>query len=88
MSCEYRAVSWHRQKKIYDLVLVALLSTYLLVFVGIGAWRNPTEIAETLLIRAFGSAAFLLLHIVLCIGPLARIDRRFLPLLYTRPTSA
>ena len=34
--------------------------------------------------RAFGSCAFLLLSIVLAIGPLARIDRRFLPLLYNR----
>jgi nitrite reductase/ring-hydroxylating ferredoxin subunit/DMSO/TMAO reductase YedYZ heme-binding membrane subunit len=54
------------------------------MFVGIGAWRNPTATAETLLIRAFGTAAFLLLHVVLCIGPLARLDRRFLPLLYNR----
>jgi hypothetical protein len=37
-----------------------------------------------LLIRALGTCAFLLLHLVLCIGPLARFDRRFLPLLYNR----
>ena len=35
-------------------------------------------------IRACGTAAFLLLHVVLCIGPLCRLDRRFLPLLYNR----
>src|SRR5215467_2901565 len=84
MSTEYRAISWNRQKKLYDLVLVGFLSTYLLSFIGLGALRNPTATAETLLIRAFGTAAFLLLHIVLCIGPLARLDRRFLPLLYNR----
>jgi nitrite reductase/ring-hydroxylating ferredoxin subunit/DMSO/TMAO reductase YedYZ heme-binding membrane subunit len=84
MSIEYRAISWNRQKKLYDLVLVGFLSTYLLFFVGIAALRNPTATAETLLIRAFGTAAFLLLHGVLCIGPLARLDRRFLPLLYNR----
>jgi nitrite reductase/ring-hydroxylating ferredoxin subunit/DMSO/TMAO reductase YedYZ heme-binding membrane subunit len=39
---------------------------------------------EVLLIRALGTCAFLLLHVVLCIGPLARFDRRFLPLLYNR----
>ena len=71
MSTEYRAISWNRQKKLYDLVLVGLLSTYLLFFIGMGALRNPTATAETLLIRAFGTAAFLLLHVVLCIGPLA-----------------
>src|SRR5436190_493045 len=84
MSTEYRAISWNRQKKIYDFVMVSLLLTNVFLFVGIGAWRNPTATAETLLIRAFGTAAFLLLHIVLCIGPLARLDRRFLPLLYNR----
>src|SRR6266699_1697862 len=84
MSTEYRAISWNRQKKIYDIVVVSLLLTYVFLFVGVGAWRNPTATAETLLIRAFGTAAFLLLHVVLCIGPLARLDRRFLPLLYNR----
>src|SRR5436190_12227955 len=84
MSTQYRAISWNRQKKIYDIVVVTLLLTYVLLFVGIGAWRNPTATAETLLIRAFGTAALLLLHVVLCIGPLARLDRRFLPLLYNR----
>src|SRR6266702_1742417 len=84
MSTEYRAISWNRQKKIYDVVVVSLLLTYVFLFVGVGIWRNPTATAETLLIRAFGTAAFLLLHVVLCIGPLARLDRRFLPLLYNR----
>src|SRR5215467_10444860 len=84
MSTGYRAISWNRQKKLYDLVVVSLLTIYLVLFVAIGAWRNPTATAETLLIRAFGTAAFLLLHVVLCIGPLARLDRRFLPFLYNR----
>ncbi len=84
MSVQYGAISWNRQKKMYDLTLVSLLALYLAIFVGIGAWRNPSATAETLLIRAFGTAAFLLLNVVLCIGPLARLDRRFLPLLYNR----
>jgi nitrite reductase/ring-hydroxylating ferredoxin subunit/DMSO/TMAO reductase YedYZ heme-binding membrane subunit len=52
--------------------------------VGLGAALFPDATAETLLIRGLGTAALLLLHLVLCIGPLARIDRRFLPLLYNR----
>jgi len=84
MSAQYGAISWNRQKKVYDLTLVSLLVLYLAVFVGVGAWRNPSATAETLLIRAFGTAAFLLLNVVLCIGPLARLDQRFLPLLYNR----
>lgn len=84
MSQQYAPISWNRQKKIYDLVMVALLALYLVLFVSIGAWRNPSATAETLLIRGLGTAAFLLLHVVLCIGPLARLDHRFLPLLYNR----
>jgi nitrite reductase/ring-hydroxylating ferredoxin subunit/DMSO/TMAO reductase YedYZ heme-binding membrane subunit len=34
--------------------------------------------------RAFGACAFTMLTVILCIGPLARLDRRFLPLLYNR----
>jgi len=84
MSVQYGAISWNRQKKVYDLTLVSLLALYLALFVGVGAWRHPSATAETLLIRALGTAAFLLLNLVLCIGPLARLDRRFLPLLYNR----
>jgi nitrite reductase/ring-hydroxylating ferredoxin subunit/DMSO/TMAO reductase YedYZ heme-binding membrane subunit len=39
---------------------------------------------EIMLIRAFGTAAFLLLHVILCIGPLCRLNSKFLPLLYNR----
>jgi nitrite reductase/ring-hydroxylating ferredoxin subunit/DMSO/TMAO reductase YedYZ heme-binding membrane subunit len=84
MSVQYGTISWNRQKKVYDLTLVSLLVLYLAVFVGVGAWRNPSATAETLLIRGLGTAAFLLLNVVLCIGPLSRLDRRFLPLLYNR----
>jgi len=84
MSVQYGAIGWNRQKKLYDIVLVSLVLIYLAIFVGVGAWLNPTATAETLLIRGLGTAAFLLLNIVLCIGPLSRLDRRFLPLLYNR----
>lgn len=84
MSVQYGAIGWNRQKKIYDTVLVSILTVYLATFVGVGFWLNPSATAETLLIRALGTGAFLLLNVVLCIGPLARLDRRFLPLLYNR----
>ena len=84
MSVQYGVISWNRQKKLYDATFLSLLILYLIVFLGLGSWRNPTATAETLLIRALGTAAFLLLNVVLCIGPLARLDRRFLPLLYNR----
>ena len=84
MSVQYQAVGWNRQKRIYDLVLAAGILTYLTMFVGLGAILYPTATAETLLIRGFGTLALVLLHVILCIGPLCRLDRRFLPLLYNR----
>lgn len=84
MSLTYSAVGWNRQKKIYDLVIAAGVAGYLALFVGFGALIHPTATIETLLIRGFGTCAFLLLHIVLAIGPLCRLNPRFLPLLYNR----
>ena len=84
MSHAYRAVGWNRQKKVYDLSLLGGVLLYLAVFIGAGAALSPQATIETLLIRGFGTAALLLLHIILSIGPLARLDARFLPLLYNR----
>lgn len=84
MSVQYGAISWNRQKRVYDVTLVSFVALYLAIFVGVGVWRNPSATAETLLIRGLGTAAFLLLNVVLCIGPLSRLDPRFLPLLYNR----
>ena len=84
MSVHYQAVGWNRQKRIYDFVLAGGIFTYLAIFAGLGAMLYPTATAETLLIRGFGTLAFVLLHLILCIGPLCRLDRRFLPLLYNR----
>jgi len=84
MSAGYQAVGWNRQKKLYDALVALGITSYLGAFAGAGAWLHPSATAETLLIRGLGTGAFLLLHVVLSIGPLARLDRRFLPLLYNR----
>lgn len=84
MSHHYQAVLWNRQKKFYDTILAAGVAGYLLLFIVLGALIHPNATAETLIIRGFGTAALLLLHIILSIGPLCRIDARFLPLLYNR----
>src|SRR5262249_2189500 len=84
MSVSYQAVGWNRAKKIYDGILATGLVVYLGVIAGIGSLVHPNATAETLLIRGLGTVALLLLHIILCIGPLCRLDRRFLPLLYNR----
>lgn len=84
MGIRYQAVGWNSQKKIYDTVVLAGTLLYLAIFIGAGAALFPNATIETLLIRGLGTCAFLLLHIVLSIGPLCRISPRFLPLLYNR----
>ncbi|MCI0389899.1 MAG: ferric reductase-like transmembrane domain-containing protein [Acidobacteria bacterium] len=84
MSHAYRAISWNRQKRIYDTVMVAGIVIYLALFVGLGAVIHPNATIETLLIRGFGTCALLLLHVVLIIGPICRLFPQFLPLLYNR----
>jgi len=84
MGHPYVAISWNRQKRFYDLTILSGAILYLGLFIGVGSSLFPYATAETLIIRAFGSAAFLMLHLVLCIGPLCRLDSRFLALLYNR----
>jgi len=84
MSIKYQAIGRTRQKRIYDGIIAAAVGVYLALFAGLGAFVHPNATAETLLIRAFGTAALLLLHVVLAIGPLCRLNPRFLPLLYNR----
>jgi sulfoxide reductase heme-binding subunit YedZ len=84
VSVAYRAVGWNLQKRRYDLVVGAAVTALLTLLVGGGALLQPNATIETLLIRALALTAFVLLHVILSIGPLCRLDRRWLPLLYNR----
>ncbi len=84
MGHAYQAVGWNRQKRIYDLTLWGGIVLYLGLFIGLGSAFHPNATVETLLIRGLATAAFLLLHIILVIGPLCRLNTKFLPLLYNR----
>ena len=84
MAEQYRAVLWNPQKRRYDQWIAILMGLFLLGFVGVQLLFFPRVTPETILIRATGSLALLMLHIILMIGPLARLNPRFLPLLYNR----
>jgi len=84
MGVAYVSVQWNRQKKLYDAVLIGGVAAYFIVFVVLSKVLFPLVTDEIMLIRAFGTGAFLLLHIILCIGPLCRLNPKFLPLLYNR----
>ncbi|MCI0358219.1 MAG: ferric reductase-like transmembrane domain-containing protein, partial [Planctomycetaceae bacterium] len=83
MSVKYKAVNWNPNKRMYDATIVIGVLSYLATFITVGRlfWNGGLEV---LLIRALGTCGILMLHIVLCIGPLARLDRRLLPVLYNR----
>jgi len=88
MSPGLGALHWNRTKLVYDAILGACVLIYIVVFMAAGRWwlSPPDDPAtwEMLRIRAFGTCAFVMLTVVLAIGPLARLNRRFLPLLYNR----
>lgn len=84
MSAFYRAVNWNRQKSIYDALLAGFVLVYLALFISVSLLRDPNATIETALIRSLGTAAFLLLTVILAIGPLARLSPAFLPILYNR----
>jgi nitrite reductase/ring-hydroxylating ferredoxin subunit/DMSO/TMAO reductase YedYZ heme-binding membrane subunit len=84
MSVSYQAVGWNRQKKIYDRLIFGFCILYLGAFISMNMVFHPEVTFETLLIRSTSTLALLLLHVILSIGPLTRINNKFLPLLYNR----
>src|SRR5688572_21224158 len=84
MSASYQSILWNRQKKIYDGLIALFVLLYLALFISMTLLINAEVTQETLIIRSTATLALLLLHIILMIGPLARLNTAFLPLLYNR----
>ena len=87
MSVKYIPVQWNPNKWKYNAIMLASVFAYLYVFINYtpALLDNEGRInGQVHNARAFGSCAFLMLSVILCIGPLARLDQRFLPLLYNR----
>ena len=77
MSVGFRAVQWNRDKLVYDGILLAAVALYIGGFAAI-YWRlyPPKNLPDAIdiWIRAFGTCAFLMLTVILSIGPLARLN--------------
>ncbi|MDX2116426.1 MAG: ferric reductase-like transmembrane domain-containing protein [Planctomycetota bacterium] len=87
MSATYRFVNWNRHKRVYNAAIAAGALLYVAGFVVISRFALPAAEGvgdEVLIMRALGSCALVLLHVILAIGPLVRLDRRFAALLYNR----
>ena len=84
MSHAYQAIGWNQQKRIYDFALLGLVLLVAAAFGSVIALRHPETTVETFIIRFTSLTAFVLLHVTLGIGPLARLFPAFMPLLYNR----
>ena len=87
MSTGFQAVQWNRAKWIYDAIVLAGVCLFIGAYMLILRLRAPAHEVpswEDLRIQALGACAFLMITLILCIGPLARLSPRFLPLLYNR----
>jgi nitrite reductase/ring-hydroxylating ferredoxin subunit/DMSO/TMAO reductase YedYZ heme-binding membrane subunit len=87
MGVSYTPVQWTRSKQFYDAILIGMVFAYVLIYLRLApVFLDHTRPVDGAIVnaRAFGTCAFLMLTAILCIGPLARLDRRFLPLLYNR----
>jgi nitrite reductase/ring-hydroxylating ferredoxin subunit/DMSO/TMAO reductase YedYZ heme-binding membrane subunit len=87
VSAKYAPVKWNRNKKVYDAFVAIGIGAYLAAFLAVGSvlWTGAHAISfPVLLARALGTCAFIMLHVALALGPLARLDERFLPLVYNR----
>jgi nitrite reductase/ring-hydroxylating ferredoxin subunit/DMSO/TMAO reductase YedYZ heme-binding membrane subunit len=87
LSAGFSAVQWNRHKLVYDAIVILGIALYLGAFLVLAPalWPLDRPVTwETQRVRAFGGCAFLMLTLILSIGPLARLDRRLLPLLYNR----
>jgi methionine sulfoxide reductase heme-binding subunit len=84
MSTGYQAILWNKSKKRYDTILGLFIISFLVVSIVMNFILFPNSNISTLIIRSFGLLGIVLLHIILSIGPLCRINKKFLPLLYNR----
>lgn len=84
MSVKYVTVQWTKRKIAIDIALLIGVGVYIGLFKALAPIARPDVSAPILEMRAWGSCAFLLITLILCIGPLARLNTRFNPLLYNR----
>jgi nitrite reductase/ring-hydroxylating ferredoxin subunit/DMSO/TMAO reductase YedYZ heme-binding membrane subunit len=87
MGHAYKAIQWNHHKRVYDAVIASSVVVFVGGFVGVGklVWTGERAISDpVLLLRGLAVCAFVMLHVILCIGPAARLSTWWAPLLYNR----
>ncbi|MEO9484889.1 MAG: Rieske 2Fe-2S domain-containing protein [Ekhidna sp.] len=84
MSVSYTSILWNKHKKQYDLAILVSVVLFIGTFTILNTLLHEEVTFETNLIRSFGWVSILLLHVILVIGPLARLNAKFNVVLYNR----
>jgi nitrite reductase/ring-hydroxylating ferredoxin subunit/DMSO/TMAO reductase YedYZ heme-binding membrane subunit len=84
MGNNYLPVLWNKQKKRYDKLLLLGIALLAFSLVGLQFLIDGNITPETLIIRTSAIVAIVLLHFILILGPLCRLNSAYLPLLYNR----
>jgi nitrite reductase/ring-hydroxylating ferredoxin subunit/DMSO/TMAO reductase YedYZ heme-binding membrane subunit len=84
MGVNYLPVLWNKQKKQYDKLLLLGIALLAFSLIGLQFLIDGNITAETLIIRTSAIVAIVLLHFILILGPLCRLNSAYLPLLYNR----
>lgn len=85
MTHSYKWIQWNRHKRVYDACIALACASYLAIFFGVSIASHPEGVDPVVtMMRALATLAIVLLHVILCIGPLARLSPRVTPLLYNR----
>jgi sulfoxide reductase heme-binding subunit YedZ len=87
MSIQYVPVQWNPKKRLYDIYLWVGIGLFVSAYLGVSltVFTGAAALSPMiLLIRAFATCAFMMLTLILCIGPLCRLAPVCLPLLYNR----
>ena len=82
MSVGYVAVQWSPRKILYDFIVAVSAMLFVWLYRHFAAGHGLST--QVIAIRSYGTCAFGMMTIILSIGPLARLDARFLPWLYNR----
>ncbi len=84
MGATFKIVSWTPYKKRFDKIMLGIVALYLLIYIGSLYFLYPNIQPQLLIIKSTGSLAVLMIHFILLLGPLSRLNKKFLPILYNR----
>ena len=74
MAEKFNLIAWTPYKKRFDLVMLFLIVSYLVLFAAFQFSFHPEAPIQMTIIRGTSTLAFIMLHLILSIGPLARLD--------------